>query len=123
MVHVQMNGMSFGGLFRRLTPFALLAFVFVLALVLERNRRRVDFVQPSIFDQPIESKSEPKRDVSRRDDSLGSLVPLHCSTNRSLVFLKTHKTASSTIQNIIMRWGSKVIHSRIPLITTWSVKL
>ena len=31
-----------------------------------------------------------------------------CEIPDKVVFLKTHKTASSTIQNILMRWGSKV---------------
>lgn len=36
------------------------------------------------------------------------------SAAEKIVFLKTHKTASSTVQNVLLRWGRKVRSSFLP---------
>ena len=43
-----------------------------------------------------------------RDEEIEFLQNKSCRLPDRVVFLKTHKTASSTIQNILMRWGTKV---------------
>ena len=59
-----------------------------------------------------ESSSHNVRIMS--DKSVRYTLPDKCtdpkSDNSRIVFLKTHKTASSTIQNILMRYGTKVIY-------------
>ena len=50
---------------------------------------------PAIFKQ---SKSEIDSDRSRSDS---------CSATSKVGFMKTHKTASSTVQNILFRFGLK----------------
>jgi len=39
------------------------------------------------------------------------IVPLECGASKTvtkIVFLKTHKTASSTLQNILFRFGERM---------------
>ena len=105
-----MNGMAAGGVLRRLTQIGL-ALTFSALLLWSK------FISPkksapefeSIFN--VENEKAAQKLVYRKavtTEKTHSLLPDKCSSDKRIVFLKTHKTASSTVQNILMRWGIKV---------------
>ena len=109
-----MNVLSCGGVYRRIT-LAISACALVYLFIFHQD-------VPREFHFGVEYESDES--VSNRNDSLShdagislvkksrSSLPDKCNDPKSdrsrIVFLKTHKTASSTIQNILMRYGTKV---------------
>jgi len=110
-----MNVLSCGGVYRRIT-LALSACALVYLFIFHQD-------VPREFHFGVEYESEDS--LSHGNDSLShvahissvkkssrSSLPDKCTDPKSdrsrIVFLKTHKTASSTIQNILMRYGTKV---------------
>lgn len=110
-----MNVLSCGGVYRRIT-LAISACALVYLFIFHQD-------VPHEFHFGVEYESDDS--VSNRNDSLShdarispvkkstrSSLPDECTDPKSdrsrIVFLKTHKTASSTIQNILMRYGTKV---------------
>ena len=123
----QMNVLSCGGVYRRIT-LALSACALVYLFIFHQD-------VPREFHFGVEYESEDS--VSHGNDSLShiahissvkkssrSSLPDKCTDPKSdrsrIVFLKTHKTASSTIQNILMRYGTKV--STKNAISSWHSK-
>ena len=109
-----MNGMSIGGVFRRLTTIIILVTALVLMAIFHHHRAYPGDEFESIFNQDSEHglivdslKSDQKSDQNGTQE-LNIKLPVKCTSDAKVVFLKTHKTASSTIQNILMRWGTKV---------------
>lgn len=109
-----MNVLSCGGVYRRIT-LAISACALVYLFIFHQD-------VPREFHFGVEYESDDS--VSNRNDSLShdvrispvkkstrSSLPDECTDPKSdrnrIVFLKTHKTASSTIQNILMRYGTK----------------
>jgi len=103
-----MNGMSIGGVFRRVTTVIIVMTAIILVIIFYQHRTADEF--ESIFNQRdhlIDQKS--KSDQNLESQNLPNIkLPSKCTSGAKIVFLKTHKTASSTIQNILMRWGTKV---------------
>ena len=103
---IKMNAISIGGMFRTGVTIVILILLPLLYIVKLK----------------LESSYERDTSYSRQDD----LVPRHnhhvgnhqtfaqeiqgqCRpVAEKIVFLKTHKTASSTVQNVLLRWGRKV---------------
>lgn len=109
-----MNGMSIGGVFRRLTTIIILVTALVLMAIFHHHRAYPGDEFESIFNQDSEHglivdslKSDQKSDQNGTQE-LNIKLPVKCTSDAKVVFLKTHKTASSTIQNILMRWGTKL---------------
>ena len=115
-----MNVLSCGGVYRRIT-LALSACALVYLFIFHQD-------VPREFHFGVEYESEDS--VSHGNDSLShvahissvkkssrSSLPDKCTDPKSdrsrIVFLKTHKTASSTIQNILMRYGTKVSTNKL----------
>ena len=105
-----MNGMAAGGVLRRLTQIGLaLTFSALLLWSKFNSPKKSAHEFESIFN--VENEKAAQKLVYRKavtTERSHSLLPDKCSSDKRIVFLKTHKTASSTVQNILMRWGMKV---------------
>ena len=106
-----MNGMAAGGVLRRFSQIVLLL-AFSALLFWTKSYSNKNSIQEfeSIFN--VEKAKSDQKLVYRKAATLAprsdALLPEKCSNEKRIVFLKTHKTASSTVQNILMRWGLKV---------------
>ena len=99
-----MNVLSCGGVCRRIM-LACSSIILVYLVVFHRDRY-MDQEFVSQFSSPIPERSKlgaPKSvHINKKQ------LPESCTNKNKVVFLKTHKTASSTVQNILMRYGNKV---------------
>ena len=99
-----MNVLSCGGVYRRIT-LAISAFALVYLFIFHQDVPREFHFGIADDDVTHDNDSPVKKSVR-------NALPDKCTDPKSdgsrIVFLKTHKTASSTIQNILMRYGTKV---------------
>lgn len=99
--------MSIGGVFRRLTTVIILVTVVILVIIFYHHREAPGDEFQSIFDQGDHLIGQKSKSDQILENVTNIKLPPKCTSDRKIVFLKTHKTASSTIQNILMRWGTK----------------
>ena len=115
---IKMNVLSCGGVYRRIT-LALSACALVYLFIFHQDVPR-EFHFGEVDDDVTHDNDSfalgHRNTGSKRFTSIKKSVrkalPDKCTDPKSersrIVFLKTHKTASSTIQNILMRYGTKV---------------
>ena len=112
-----MNVLSCGGVYRRIT-LALSACALVYLFIFHQDvPREFHFgVEYDESDDVVNHGNDTFTHHGARmtpiEKSIQYALPDQCTDPKSdrsrIVFLKTHKTASSTIQNILMRYGTKV---------------
>ena len=115
-----MNVLSCGGVYRRIT-LAISACALVYLFIFHQDVPR-EFHFGIEYDESNDSVSHGNDSFFHHSPRISSakksnryFLPDTCTDPKSdrsrIVFLKTHKTASSTIQNILMRYGTKVSFS------------
>lgn len=106
-----MNVLSCGGVYRRIS-LALSACALIYLFIFHEDVP-TEFYFGEARSHDTEHAAPRERSLESESQSKGkkSTLPMKCTDPESdssrVVFLKTHKTASSTIQNILMRYGTK----------------
>ncbi|XP_047426032.1 galactosylceramide sulfotransferase-like [Mugil cephalus] len=95
-----MKGRKFTSVLRGLIPWVLLPNI-ILVLYCLTNPRQVDLGPPREDTCPLSTAKSPASFQSTKSQSE------ECSPKVNIMFMKTHKTASSTILNILFRFGEK----------------
>lgn len=104
-----MNAISIGGMFRTgltLVIVILLPLLYIIKVKLEDSvESQTAFISDGgdLVPRHRQNHGQPHQDPLAKDN--------HCHPMaEKIIFLKTHKTASSTVQNVLLRWGQKVGH-------------
>ncbi|CAG5112164.1 Oidioi.mRNA.OKI2018_I69.chr2.g6407.t1.cds [Oikopleura dioica] len=101
-----MNAISIGGMFRTgltLVIVILLPLLYIIKVKLEDSvESQTAFISEAgdLVPRHRQNHGQPHQDPLAKDN--------HCHPMaEKIIFLKTHKTASSTVQNVLLRWGQK----------------
>ena len=110
-----MNVLSCGGVYRRITlalSACALVYLFIFHQDVPREFHFGEVDDDVTHDNDSFALGNRNTGSTSIKKSVRKALPDKCTDPKSkrsrIVFLKTHKTASSTIQNILMRYGTKV---------------